>query len=506
MLWKSPNPAFTALLESLAQEHIPLHLVGGVVRDLLLERHREVTDLDLVVETGDVLNTARRVADRLGWSYFALDETRAVARLVFMPGTGETLVCDIASLRASTLETDLLLRDFTINAMAISDPLATPRLVDPCRGQDDLQRRLIRRVSTVSLADDPVRLLRAVRFAAQLEFTIEDATAAQIRRLSDYLTRVSTERVRDELWKSVTAPQPVQAIELLAQLGLLPIVLPEVTALEGVRQSAPHTADVYHHTLRAVDYAANLARWVLGKPAHIDPDLAEALGKWRYQLRRHLVAPLAAGRPRSDWLIWYALLHDIGKPATQSVEAGASGESRTRFFGHEEVGAQLSAARLEHLRFARAEIDAATAVIQHHMRPHHLHSAFPAEPISRRACFRFFRDTGGRQANPAPGIDVLLLALADVQAIYGAPPPDWSSYLQHLAGLFAYALDKPAQPVVPLVNGSILMHQFGLQPGVQLGQLLEYLTEAQMVGEITTREEALAHAARWLDNVPQAAQ
>ena len=501
MLWKSPNPAFSTLLDALNREQCTVHLVGGVVRDLLLNRH-EITDLDLVLETSSVLAVARRVADRLGWAFYALDETRDVARLVFMPGSGETLVCDIAALRAPTLESDLLLRDFTVNAMALTGPLTDMRLVDPTGGNNDLHRRLIRRVSTVSLADDPVRLLRAVRFAAQLDFTIEDATAAQIRRLSDYLSRVSVERVRDELWKTLATPRPVDAIQRLAQLGLLPVVLPEIAALEGVEQSYPHTADVYRHTLRAVGYATTLAQWVLGKPAAIDPNLADALQPWRYQLRRQLVTPLTVGRPRSEWLVWYALLHDIGKPATRCVEWD-NGVRRARFLDHETIGAQQAAELLGRLRFARSEIEAAAAVIRSHMRPHHLHSAFPDAPISRRAQFRFFRDLGNKQTSVGIGIDVLLLALADVQAIYGAPPPDWIDYLQHVTALLAYAFDTPAQTATPLVNGSVLMRQFDLQPGTLVGELLEVLNEAQMVGEVTTREEALAHAARWLKHAPQ---
>src|SRR3954453_8820949 len=161
--WKLPHPALAELLSAFSQAQTPIYVVGGAVRDLLLQRKVELTDLDLVL--GDAaIPVARRVADRLGWAYYPLDEARDVARLVFMPSASTPLVCDIAGMRGGSIEADLRLRDFTVNAMALAFTTAytTPILIDTVGGQSDLHKRLLRRVSAMSIADYPVRLLRAV--------------------------------------------------------------------------------------------------------------------------------------------------------------------------------------------------------------------------------------------------------------------------------------------------------------------------------------------------------
>ncbi|MCB0152163.1 MAG: CCA tRNA nucleotidyltransferase, partial [Caldilineaceae bacterium] len=184
MQWKPQQPAFEALLNALAGEVQPLYLVGGVVRDALLGRTAGVSDLDVIVER-DALTVARRVADRLGWAFYPLDEGRDVARLVFTAGT-TPLVCDVAAMRGGDLFLDLQARDFTVNAMAMRwQGRGSHELVDLASGQADIAARLLRRVTPTGLAEDPIRLLRAVRLAVQLGFTIEDQTQLQILRISD---------------------------------------------------------------------------------------------------------------------------------------------------------------------------------------------------------------------------------------------------------------------------------------------------------------------------------
>ncbi len=505
MNWKLSNPAAVELFGALAQDQPPLYLVGGGVRDLLLGREPQQADLDVVVANG-ALATARRVADRLGWSFYALDEQRDVARLVFASGSPVPLVCDVAAMRGSSIEDDLWLRDFTVNAMALAFvPGKSPTLIDVTGGQDDLRRGLIRRVSTLSLADDAIRILRAVRLAAQFGFVIEPETEAQLRRLVRSVRLAGAERVRDELWKTLATAAPVHGLQLLDTLGVLPHVLPEVAALAGVGQSAPHHLDVLDHTFAAVGAAAGLRAWVINNAPLPDEDgraLTARLEPWRHRLRRHLTTTVASGHTRGDWLIWHTLIHDWGKPQTRTVEIGPYGVERTRFFGHEELSATLAEHRLEELRFARHEVELAGDVARAHMRPHHLHNSFAGQPISRRAAYRFFRDTTRmRRADsqrggvlPA-GIDVILVALADVQAVHDGPSPDWDDYLMHIGQLLSFVYDAPDAAQPPLVDGHLLMHRLALKPGPLLGELLEEITEAQVAGELQTPEQAMEYAA-----------
>ncbi len=174
---------------------------------------------------------------------------------------------------------------------------------------------------------------------------------------------------------------------------------------------------------------------------------------------------------------------------------------RYRFFGHDELGAAMTRGRLEALRFSRQEAQLGEEVVAAHMRPHHLHASFGVNPLSRRACFRFFRDAGGRGFDVLPGVDVVMLALADYQATSMAdPPPDWEGYLRHMVQLleFAFHAEGLQQVRRPLVDGHTLMRYFNLQPGPEVGSLLERLQEAQAAGEIATPDEALAMAATWV--------
>lgn len=527
---------YQELLSAFAAEAKPLYLVGGAVRDLWLSQTRgrpfAVADLDILTPT-DALQISRRVADRIGWAYYALDPVRDVARLVKQVH-GRQLICDVATPRGNSLESDLRLRDFTVNAMALAIDEASlahatadvlqGHLLDPLHGRADLESGLIRTVSAQSLADDPVRLIRAVRLASQFGFTLTQETHRQIEQLAHLVTTCSAERIRDELWKALATPAPATVIRVLEQTGLLQWLLPEVITTKGVLQSEPHFLDVYEHTLLAVDHAARLRQWLLGakqmdtlgeesatRPSERAAVLAwqSALAPWQMQLQDHFGRQISAERNRAQWLVWHALLHDVGKPATRSEEITANAQLRTRFFGHEDVGAQLVAGRLEALRFSRDEIELATVVVRAHMNPHWLHASFAEEPLSRRAMYRFSRKTGGLRSEAMPAIDAVILSLADYMAIHqglnGASEQSalrqWRQFLKHIVQYlaFAFAEDGPRQiERQPLVNGHVLMSQLGLSPGPQLGRLLEQLAEAQAAGEVATAAEAVDWAKQLL--------
>uniref|UniRef100_A0A540VAC4 HD domain-containing protein n=2 Tax=Litorilinea aerophila TaxID=1204385 RepID=A0A540VAC4_9CHLR len=522
MEWHPRHPAFQALLAALLREVQPVYVVGGVVRDLLLQRHDHLKDLDLVLDQ-PVLPLARRVADRLGWAFYPLDEARDVARLVFTAAQGEPLICDIARMRGEHIEEDLRSRDFTINAMAlaITQPASggmQMELLDPCGGQADLRRGILRRVSPYCLAEDAVRLVRAVRFMAQFAFTLDLETRVQIQRLAGTVRLASPERIRDELWKAFTFDRPATTVADLASLGLLRHVLPEVAATQGVEQSYPHYQDVYAHTLATLTHMAHLRAWIAGTaelPAGgAWPLLVETLAPWRFHLRQHFAHHPSTGRSRRDWLIWYALFHDVGKPATRTVEelpAAAPDDAtpnprsrsrRYRFLGHDKVSASMVEERLTWLRFSRPEITLAQKVVAHHMRPHLLHASFARRPISRRARYRFFRDTGNRLGEGEVGVDILMLALADYLATYAQdPPPDWDAYLRHVAELLDFAFGEDGLAALmqrPLVDGHTLMLHLNLPAGPQIGRLLEKIQEARAAGEVSTPEEALRFAEQCL--------
>ena len=508
-IWLPRHSALQSLLNALAAIASPVYVVGGVVRDHLLGAVKPPNDMDVVVEHS-ALQVARQVADRLGWAFYPLDAERDVARLVFTAAT-PPLVCDIAAMRGGTIERDLRARDFTINALAVHwQGHSAAQLVDIVGGRRDLEQRLLRRVAPSSLAEDPVRLLRAVRFAAQLGFAIEEETELQLLRMSATIQLASAERIRDELWKTLQAEAPDTAVDMLRRYGLLPYILPEVAEMEAVVQSPPHILDVYRHTLQAVSFAKQFCNWLRGETIAAATPAARAwqaaLEPWRFHLKQHFMQAITADHLRVDWLVWHALLHDIGKPQTRTIEHTDDGGCRYRFLGHDQVGAAMTRTRLEALRFSRQEVQLAGEVVAAHMRPHHLHASFGSNPLSRRACFRFLRDSGARSFDVLPGVDVVMLALADYQATYmpatnaADVPPNWDGYLRHMAQLLEFAFHSEGLEQVrhPLVDGHTLMRYFNLIPGPEVGNLLERLQEAQAAGEIATSEEALAMAATWV--------
>jgi hypothetical protein len=198
------------------------------------------------------------------------------------------------------------------------------------------------------------------------------------------------------------------------------------------------------------------------------------------------------------------LLHDIGKPDTRTVELEAAGTQRVRFLGHDDAGAELAHLRLDRLRFSRQEIELSSAIVRAHMRPHHLDDAFAASEISRRARYRFFRDVRGGDLERPAGVDVLLLAIADLLGTRTPlPQAELHGYLVHIAQMLAFVFSEKGvegPSLRPLADGRVLMQELGMSPGPSLGQLLAQLAEAQAAGEITTPAAALELARSLVSN------
>ena len=472
-------------------------LVGGSVRDLLLGR--ETHDLDLVVPNQGMI-LARRLADAFGGAFVAIDAERDIGRAVLANPTRQPTIVDVAAWRAGSLEEDLLLRDFTINALAV--PLTeTATIVDVTGGLADLDQRLLRMTSPHSFEDDPLRMLRAVRLLAELAhwgFRLDAGTAEQIRRRAPSLTTCSAERIRDELVRILACERPDLWLRLLADLALLPVVLPELDALRGVSQSYPHRWDVFEHTIRTVAHTAWLQAWLRSEVTPIattDAFIGEALSPYRERLAAHFA------QGEGDWLRnsahllrWAALCHDWGKPETRSVgQDSGDGALHVQFIGHERRGAELTQLALRRLRFNEVAVRRTSAIVAHHMRP--LLLANEAQPPSARAVFRYYRDLDGA------GVDVAVLSLSDLSATAGSEPGsvDWQRALSLVTRLLHDYFDRMAEVVAPaaLVDGNDLMTVLELPPGRLVGQLLLAIAEAQAAGEVHSAQEALDYATQF---------
>lgn len=460
----------------LAAQGVEGFLVGGYVRDGLLGRSSH--DIDLTV-AGDAIAIGREVAGAFGASFVLLDEQHQIARVV-LSQNGDRWHLDFAAMRGA-IESDLTQRDFTIDAIAlklgeIGAGWNQVALIDPLDGVRDLEQSLIRAASNTAFIDDPARLLRAFRLSAQLAFSIDSETEALIRRDREFIADVSSERVRDELGCILETDRAADSIRHLDQLGLLDLIFPEMALTKGVEQPKEHFWNVFEHSLEAVSAVERLLAALNHKGGLLDSltfsgDLAERFSE-----------EIVFGRTRKALIKLAALLHDVAKPQTKRFDE----KGRMRFLGHAEQGAVITESILERLRFSSREKRMIAKMVEEHLRPGHLSNA--SELPTRRAIYRYFRDTGD------VGIDTLFLSLADHLATRGPAfsIEAWQEHVEVTQYMLTEWFEKKATISPPkLIDGKVLMDKFGLAPGPEIGRLLEAVREAQAAGEIETEKDAL---------------
>jgi poly(A) polymerase len=454
----------------------PAWLVGGAIRDRLLGR--ETSDLDLIVD-GDPREAARAIAREAGRAAcFALSEQFGAWRVSARDSSWQV---DVEPLRGGSLQADLALRDFTVNAIA--EPLAGGAPIDPLGGIADLSANRLRMVAASAFAEDPLRVLRLARVSVELGLQAEPDTLRHAREHAAELARCSPERVFVELRRIVASDAALRGLALLHELGATAIVLPELDALRGVEQNRFHHADVHEHTLEVLARTIALERFV-ADPNESDDELESAIGDRRAELAALLAEPLADELTRGEALRWGALLHDAAKPLTRGVRPS---DGRVTFIGHDERGASLARELLGRLRTSERLRAHVAALARQHLRLGFL--VHEPRPLSRRTVFAYLRAT-----EPVE-VDVTLLSVADRLATRGDRAQE--SIAAHLDVARAMLIDalrwRAIGPDEPLLRGDELGAELGIAPGPQIGALLGELAAAQYAGEVTTREQALAH-------------
>ncbi|GGM05578.1 tRNA nucleotidyltransferase [Deinococcus aerophilus] len=412
-------------------------LVGGAVRDWL--RGVAPKDFDWVVP--DPAAAARAMAAVLGGSAFALDEERGYWRVHLPGGVQHDLVP-----RPADVTDDLLRRDFTVNALAVT---GEGRVLDPAGGRADLRARRLRMVSAANLRSDPLRAWRAARLETTLGFRLEADTEAEVRRVAaaladGTLSPPAPERVRDELHALLTHPGAAHGVLRLEALDLLALSVPELREGIGLEQGGFHHLDVFHHGVEALHQL--LAR---------RPD-----------------APLP--------LRWATLLHDVGKPRARTVDPETG---RTHFYGHDKLGAALAAQRLGRLKLPGDDVRHVSRLIEAHMVP---------LPAGDREARRFVH----RRRDLLP--DLLSVMLADREAARG-PSSNAASRHAYARAMnrVLEALEEQPAPPPPLLSGREVMALLGLPPGPRVGAALRAVNEAAALGEVRDAAGARAFVQTW---------
>ncbi len=469
--------------------------VGGAVRDALLGRASP--DIDIALPPTAARAAAQKLAKIFCGNWFILDEETGVYRVHALKPFAFQI--DVAAFQGKDIAADLRRRDFTINAAAypVTAPFTIQKtaaglclgldkkyLFDPLGADGDCKKKLVSPCGVAIFKNDPLRMLRVFRTAAELDFTVTPALAALVKKHRDLISQAAGERVRDELYRLFAAPNTKNWLELMDKAGLLTAVFPELEAQRKCALIYYGPGGVLRHTLDVVDRV----EYLLANIPEIFPEFKNNL------------LPLAAMTPT---LKMAALLHDIAKPATAKKIDG-----RLRFFLHEEQGAHMAEEELRRLRCSKAELRLISAMIAGHLRPGHL--ATNAD-ITPRAVYRYFRETD------TASLPLLLLCWADYASYLTYPqlakllpeadkepfalsaklprqgPRKTLRHLQLINHMFRlYFAQTPQVRPERVLDGTAVMKTLRIKPGKIIGRILDEVSLAQVDGKVKNRADALA--------------
>jgi putative nucleotidyltransferase with HDIG domain len=431
---------------------IKLYLVGGHLRNLLMGIDKE--DRDYVVEGKGAWNLAKKLASVLNGSFVGLDQERDIARIVI---EGRTL--DFSGTLGKSIEEDLERRDFTINSIAWSPERG---FIDPFHGMKDIEQRIIRAIKKENMSEDPLRLIRAYRFGAELKFDIEPRTSEIITELSYLIPNVSGERISSEFFKILEFPHSFDYIFIASESKVLEAIFPELTP---TRDIPPHGK----HNLRVFDHSLDVVRCI----EVIIPKLPD----W---VIVHLQEEVSYGISRLSVLKLGGLLHDIGKPLTWKITSNG----RHRFIGHGRAGAELIDQISERLKLSKNVIGVLKALVRSHLRPLHL---IESVHLDKRILYRSLSYLG------QDSVDITVLAMADTLSIGGTE----EEKIKKQGLLLEILEDFRSYRIIPrLLTGDDLIKIFNIEQGPQIGKILKALKEAQAIGEVRDKEEAIEYVKR----------
>jgi poly(A) polymerase len=483
MLQKYPEDLIHSLADLMQEKSDFCYISGGTVRDWFMEI--ESQDLDLTVPH-DGYGWAASLASKLDGTFVPMDEEEDVARVVW-----QGICIDFSSFRegATTIEEDLLKRDFTINGMAvvfpvdpddIRDETARPRIFGQNKCMDDLQDKIIRCNSPAVFVSDPLRLLRAYRFMAVLDFDIEPGTREAIRKHKELIFLVAEERIAYELSCIMSSKGAVSALEIMHEDEVLAELLPELYRGVGVKQPSSHHLDVFEHSMATFQQMIEVQDY----PEKYFPGYGEKL-----------LVYLASGR-RKVLLKWAALLHDLGKPETHEIREDKGG--RITFYNHDQEGARLFEIIAARFKWSREDSNYVAKLIAIHMWPFHLNNARRKTGLTLKAYLKLVKAIEGELSG------LFMLAMADSLAGRGKNKPP--AMEQDIASLYSEVdtvYQQKIQPVLEsprLLDGNDLIELFNLEPGPIFKEIFENLENAQVEGDVSSREEAI----NWVQGFLQA--
>ncbi|MGB2897452.1 MAG: hypothetical protein WBB65_14980 [Anaerolineales bacterium] len=473
-LQKTLPPALLELLPS------QVWLVGGAVRDHFLKR--QSFDLDFVV-AGDALSLARRIADALGGKYYDLDPERGAGRVLVPGSNGEEWVFDFARMRGSSLQEDLEYRDFTINALAL-DPHNFDILIDPVNGLNDLKDSLLRACRPDAIQSDPVRALRAVRIASELEFRIGPNTIQQIKEAGPLLAHVSVERLRDEIFRMLDSKTPARSLRLLDHLLIFDVLFNEFYHHTGGESRLGDKRGIARQAFSAISRLSDIFQ-VLA-PMH-DPEaaadstlgmIAIRMGRFRGPLANYLDQELSSGRTLRAWVFLGSLISPYANLELCGDQDGSSEEfgRGSKTFAASAWTDRYNMSRKEKLWLGRFLLGNIPPVSEETGGENDLQ------------IYRYYQQT------QEAGAGLIFCDLANFLARMDGPPSEeqWESRINIAHRLLEAYFDRSSEVICveSLLDGEEIISEFKLKPGPMIGQLLQRLVDLQVAGKLKTRDQA----------------
>lgn len=433
-----------------------IFLVGGTVRDYYLDI--ESSDRDIIVMDEDAGEFALKLKSLFDATFVPLDEENKIYRLV-MPDKINYI--DVTNPVGGTIEKDLMRRDLTMNAIAMN--IRSGKIIDISGGVTDIKNKCINYVNEHNFVDDPLRLLRVYRFQALYGFELAPETISAVCKYSNLIHKPAVERINYEILKLFSGKFAQIALENMNKTWILEEIFPFVKELKQVPPNSHHHLDLFHHSLETVRQIQILYENSI-------PIVQE-----------HLNAIDFGGFSRLTYLKLAGFMHDIGKFSTWTIEEG-----RHRFIKHDDVGAKLALKILKDMHFSNKQVEYLSMMIKYHIYPSHV---MTSPQITEKIMMRYIRKMDNNS------IDNIILAQADRLSARGPEITDEivERNINALNMLMTFYLEtrETLKPLPKLLSGNDVMDILQIKPSRRLGEIMEALNEAQLSGDITSKEQAV---------------
>ena len=450
----------TSALSAFLNKNSELYVVGGFLRDKILGK--ENFDIDFIVKGQNAIELAKNFANEIDGYFLVLDEKYEIARVV---APDKIHYFDFARCEEDDIKTDLNRRDLTINSIAMM-LYPQKRIFDINNGLEDLKNKIIRAISEKNITDDTLRVLRIFRFASLLDFDIERETLLLAQKHFPDIKNVAQERILTELIKFFEGKNSAKYLILMKEIGFLYELF---EPLKDVSKIPPNS----HHHLHLIDHSIETVHQIELNMEKLPNFEKERLNSFQTNGIKYL-SLLKIG----------ALLHDVGKPSTWTIEESG----RHRFINHDSIGAELLVPVLKKMKFSKSQIKYITLLVRNHIYPSQL--ARENEEANEKPIFRMFRKL--QEATP----DVLVLAMADRlsaqgEAITQEMTENNITSLKRYMSMYEKFIET-AKPIPKLIDGNEISHILNIEKGKKLGELIKELKEAQISGIVNTKSEAIS--------------